>query len=738
MTDLEQALEYYRHEADALGARLLRAQEELARTRREARRSRLLAQVVQRLHEVAQGVGAALSSAAGLADTLLALLVETLRVDCAALLVPDEHPHAYRVEHGLGLTAGLPISRQAADGGAGLDSSLWVEISASARVLLLANRHRPGGGGVSLDGDDRLVAEAALTTYLTLRDRQQVRERLELALEGAEVGLYEVDLPAHRIRLDERHLRLRGLGPPDLAMNLRDWEEVLHPDDRLPVFTTLLGGRPRSGDRFELEYRLRHSSGAWIWVLDRGKHFDRDLLGNPRRVAGTCVDISARKQTEESIFRLAYYDPLTDLPNRRLFLDRLHQAQASGERHGRYGAVLFLDLDNFKHVNDARGHEAGDQLLREVAARLTGGLRAEDTVARFGGDEFVMLLGDLSTTAVDAVAYARTVAEKVLQLIGAPFWLAAGELSIGGSIGVSLFRGEHSGQEVIKEADTALYQAKSAGRGGVRFFEAAMQVAAESRFELENELRRAAEAQQLHLYLQAQVDAAGRLVGAEALLRWRHPSRGQISPASFIPLAEETGLIIPVGRWVLGEVCRILALLQREGSTLRLAVNVSPRQFRQTDFVAEVRGLLAAAGADPAGLTLEITEGVVIGDLEGTIARMTELKAVGVQLSLDDFGTGYSSLSYLKRLPIDELKIDRSFVQDAPQDSNDAVLVEAILAVTRHMRLKVVAEGVENSDQLQFLAARGCPLYQGFLFGRPEPAQAFLHTWGLARHPDAA
>ncbi len=463
--------------------------------------------------------------------------------------------------------------------------------------------------------------------------------------------------------------------------------------------------------------------------MDRGKGFDWDEAGRPRRAAGTCVDITERKINEESIHRLAYYDPLTDLPNRRLFLDRLANAQAAAKRRGHHGAMLFMDLDHFKHINDARGHEAGDHLLQEAAARLTQLLRKEDTVARLGGDEFVILLANLTCAETEAPQFAQSVAEKIHRAMAVPFHLAEGEFILSTSIGVTLFHGsEVSVHSIIREADTALYRAKESGRSCVRFFEASMRLAVEERFDLESELRHVVSREQLCLFLQTQVDAAGHIVGTEALLRWQHPTKGLISPAVFIPLAEETGLIVPIGHWVLHEACRIQARMAASGRALRMSVNVSPRQFRQPDFVAGVQEVLESTGIDPARLVLEITEGVVIEDIQRTIDKMNELKAIGVRLSIDDFGTGYSSLTYLKRLPIDELKIDRSFVRDAPVDSSDAALVDAILSVSRHLRLAVVAEGVETHEQLNFLKARGCDCFQGYLYGMPMPAEAFLQT----------
>lgn len=440
-------------------------------------------------------------------------------------------------------------------------------------------------------------------------------------------------------------------------------------------------------------------------------------------------DISERKAAEESIHRLAHYDLLTDLPNRRLFLNHLSNAQAIARRDDLYGAVLLVDLDDFKQINDACGHDVGDQLLKKVAARLITILREEDIVARLGGDEFAILLPNVANSTEATARCVHHVAEKVRSALCEPFQLQESEYLLGASLGVTLFpKDGEVAIDLVKQADTALYRAKEAGRNVVRFFEIAMQAAVEVRFTLEGELRRAIERQELRLYFQPQVNSDRQVIGAEALLRWQHHEKGLVSPMTFIPLAEETGLIIPIGEWVLVETCRALVQISAAGRALRLAVNVSPRQFRQPDFVASVKRVLEMTGAYPEQLTLEVTEGLVIEDVQGTIAKMTELKALGVHFSIDDFGTGYSSLAYLKRLPVDELKIDRSFVQDALTDPSDAALVEVILSIARHLSLAVVAEGVEIAEQAAFLKDRGCALYQGYFYGRPEPAAMFLHS----------
>lgn len=561
----------------------------------------------------------------------------------------------------------------------------------------------------------------------------RLQERLQLALEGAEVGLYDVDLNTGQVVYDDRFLRILGAGREQAPKTVDQWWQSIHPDD-LPSVQRI-ANEPLSGARnkVELEYRLRHTSGEWVWVLDRGKGFDHDSAGKPRRAAGTCLDITERKLSEASIHRLAFFDPLTDLPNRRLFLDRLTNTQAAAQRNGHIGAVLFLDLDRFKQVNDARGHVVGDLLLQEVANRLQSLLRGEDTVARFGGDEFIILLPNLSDNQGDASRFALLTAEKIRLSLSEPVDLADGAISAESSIGITLLDGRAvSVHDILREADTALYRAKESGRDCIRFFESSMQRAAEARFNLEAELRHALEQRHLTLYYQPQVDASEHLIGAEALLRWIHPTKGMIAPGTFIPFAEETSLILPIGRWVLTEACGFLKRLDESGQRLRVSVNVSPRQFRETDFVNQVRHALESDGIPPERLALELTEGVIIEDVQGTVLKMHELKRLGVKLSIDDFGTGYSSLTYLKQLPIDELKIDRSFIQDVCTDSSDAALVEAILSVCRHLGVAAIAEGVETAEQLHFLRARNCGAYQGYYFGMPLCAETFLDSLDLS------
>ncbi|WP_394788435.1 EAL domain-containing protein [Rhodoferax sp.] len=450
--------------------------------------------------------------------------------------------------------------------------------------------------------------------------------------------------------------------------------------------------------------------------------------GEVTHYVNTFNDITQRKAAEEEINQLAFYDPLTHLPNRRLLLDRLRQALILHARNGHYGALQFIDLDNFKALNDTLGHDMGDLLLQQVAVRLTECVRAADTVARLGGDEFVVLLVQLGSDREEAAAHAEAVGEKVRNAITQPYHLATHEHQLSASLGITLYQGEQESiDDLLKQADLAMYQAKSAGRNTLRFYDPQMQAVVNTRVALEGDIRRGLLQQQFLLYYQGQIDSQGRTVGAEALLRWPHPQRGMVAPNEFIPLAEDTGLILPLGHWVLQTACMQLRAWSGDALTqsLTLAVNVSARQFRQPDFVSSVLQVLQDTGAPARLLKLELTESLLVNDVEDTIAKMHTLKAHGVGFSLDDFGTGYSSLSYLKRLPLDQLKIDQSFVRDLLTDPNDAAIARTVIALGHSLGLAVVAEGVETAAQQEFLALAGCDAYQGYLFGRPLPLQAF-------------
>ncbi len=450
---------------------------------------------------------------------------------------------------------------------------------------------------------------------------------------------------------------------------------------------------------------------------------------NEQAVLGWFYDVTNLKTAEAKIHNMAFYDALTQLPNRRLLMDRLNQALAASTRNGQYGAVLFIDLDRFKNINDTKGHGIGDLLLIEVAKRLQYCVREGDTVSRLGGDEFLVVLETLSTNTDEAAIQAEMVAEKVRATLSEPYMLNERPCYTTPSIGIILFSSHQvNPDDLLRYADTAMYQAKMSGRNAIRFYDSSMQLAIDTRAKLEDEMRLALKNQQFHLHYQIQVDSLRQAIGAEVLLRWQHPEHGLVSPAQFIPLAEETGLIIPIGIWVLQTACAQLAVWQNDALTrnLTLAVNVSAKQFHEADFVYQIQHVLLESGAKPSLLKLELTESTTLENIEETISRMREIEKLGVSFSMDDFGTGYSSLQYLKRLPLSQIKIDQSFIRDIVSDPNDASIVQTIIAMTETLGLNVIAEGVENEEQCQFLELRGCHAFQGYLFSKPVPLDDFM------------
>jgi len=504
--------------------------------------------------------------------------------------------------------------------------------------------------------------------------------------------------------------------------------------------TRLLKSGRHSPEFYRDMWQSIERTGGWqgeIW--DRRKNGEeypkwltisavKDGAGVVTNYVGAHFDITERKRAEEKIRTLAFFDQLTGLPNRALLLDRLKQTMATISRGDGHGALLFIDLDNFKKLNDTLGHDVGDMLLKQVAQRLASCVREGDSVARLGGDEFVVMLTSLGSMAIEAAASVETVAEKILGVLGQVYPLNGTDFHCTASIGITLFGSQPATiDDLMKQADLAMYKAKDAGRNAFRFFDPEMESVVAARATLESDLRRALAERQFVLHYQAQVGSDGRVTGAEVLLRWQHSRRGMVSPAEFIPLSEETGLIVPLGRWVLETACAQLALWAARPETrhLTIAVNVSACQFGQADFVRQVLAILQASGANPLRLKLELTESLMARDLQEIVEKMTALKARGVGFSLDDFGTGYSSLSYLKRLPLDQLKIDQSFVRDVLVDGNDAAIARTVVALGQSLGLGVIAEGVETAAQRDFLAANGCHAYQGYLFGRPMPIDAF-------------
>ena len=519
-------------------------------------------------------------------------------------------------------------------------------------------------------------------------------------------------------------------------------------EEALGQKASLLSPSIEGRDHYAAIVRALGEQGRWqgeIWNRRKnGEVFPIEMTvttvvgrsGLVERHVGVFNDVTFRRAAEEEIRKLAFYDALTRLPNRRLMLDRLGRALTSSARHHRHGALMLIDLDNFKTLNDTLGHDVGDKLLQEVANRLQNCIRKGDTVARMGGDEFVVILEDLDASGLAAMQ-AESIARKIQNQLNEPYQL---DLALPGeapnvgshrctpSIGIALFIDNAlTVDELMKRADTAMYQAKAAGRNTLRFFDPDMQAAVTARAALEVDLRRAIEEGQFVLHYQPQLDAENRVIGGEALLRWQHPTRGLVGPNEFIRVAEETGLIIPIGQWVLEAVCAQLVAWARrpEFAQISVALNVSARQFHNTDFIDRVISALEGTGARPQQLKLELTESLLLDDVEEVIEKMNLLKALGTGFSLDDFGTGYSSLSYLKRLPLDQLKIDQSFVRDVLTDTNDASIARTVVALAQNLGLAVIAEGVETEGQRDFLIENGCRAFQGYLFSRPLPLADF-------------
>jgi diguanylate cyclase (GGDEF)-like protein/PAS domain S-box-containing protein len=591
------------------------------------------------------------------------------------------------------------------------------------------------------------ILSALLSRFAHERALQELQESTEqnrLLLESVAEGIFGTDMEGITTFVNPAASAMLGYEAEELIgkqmhamIHSRRADGSYYPRNECPMTSTIREGR------------TCHISDEVLWRKDgtpmQVEYHSTPILKNGG-VAGAVVtfsDISARREAEAQLERQAFYDGLTELPNRRLLMDRLEQAMVRSQRHDHMGALLFLDLDQFKVINDSLGHSVGDALLKQVARRLHATVRREDTAARMGGDEFVVLLPELSDDPEVTANFAREIADKVRQTISEPYHFEGHTLHVTPSIGIALFPlGCECADDILKQADAAMYRAKELGRNGVQFFLPSMQLLAEERLTLQNDLRYALSRSEFALHYQPQYDDAGRITGAESLLRWQHPQRGMVSPADFIPLAEENGLILPIGEWVLHTACEFLqrCTASRSGVYLPcLAVNVSPRQFRQNGFVEQVRSILQRTGVEPARLELELTEGMLVDDVADTVEKMQALKALGVRFSIDDFGTGYSSLAYLKNLPLNKLKVDQSFIRDVPANEGGAAIVETIIAMTRHLGLEVIAEGVETEAQCEFLRQKGCRHYQGYHFSRPLPEAEFLdclQKTPVSRHCD--
>ncbi|MDD2720791.1 MAG: EAL domain-containing protein [Gallionella sp.] len=595
------------------------------------------------------------------------------------------------------------------------------------QLSISMRRARSGQSQVrAIPGGPSDIAELAHTfnSMMIAREEHEAASRIAAIAFEIDEAIMVTDAHAVIIRVNSAFTRITGFSPEEV---IGSKPSLLKSGRHDALFYQGLWDSLNSNYHWQGEIINKRKDGsifpAWMNV---SAVLDQD--GHVTHYIGSFTDITERKQAEQDIHKLAYYDSLSQLPNRRLLLDRLHHSVAASIRHRTGGALIFLDLDNFKALNDTKGHDIGDLLLVEVAKRLQGCVREEDTVSRFGGDEFVLILEGLSDDASHAAIQARSVAEKVLGVLSQPYLLEGYEFHSSSSMGITLFinyRGKLD--ELLKQADTAMYAAKKSGRNTLRFFDPVMQDELEARTQLEAGMRNALQKQEFRLYYQMQVDQTGKITGAEILLRWIHPERGLISPVQFIPMAEETGHILAIGRWVIESACQQIKTWENDPLTceLQLAVNVSERQFRQPDFVNQVTEIINRSGIDPRLLKLEMTESIVIHNIGDTITKMLALKQTGVRFSMDDFGTGYSSLSYLTQLPLDQLKIDQSFVRSIGIRAADTVIAQTIIGMANNLGMEVIAEGVETQAQRDFLEKAGCLCYQGYLFGKPVPLDEF-------------
>ena len=570
------------------------------------------------------------------------------------------------------------------------------------------------------------------TSSVKLRDSEEVtrstldalkasRDREKLALAFAEIGTCEFDVKSSIVRSSDMSLRLFGIRSDQADLPYETLLNSLHPEDRSKFSHALEQCLSGTGN-LDVEYRVAWADGSFRWLRTKGDAL-LDLDGDPIKVLWVTEDVSQRKDMDARVRFLAHHDLLTGLPNRTLFQDRLQQALAAAKRMQTRVALLFIDLDHFKTVNDSYGHRAGDILLQTVAARLRGCVRETDTVCRHAGDEYLIVL-----SALREPSEAGLVAEKVLAIFDEVFVLEGHEVQISASVGISIYPDDGQTLEnLIRNADAAMYHSKKSGRNRFEFFTPELNAPVAERLVLANQLRRAIENNQLVLHYQPQFDTAtNHLIGAEALVRWNHTDHGLLFPDSFIALAEESDIIHLIGEWVLNEACRQIAEWQASNlNIVPVAINFSAFQFRRSSLVEGVAAAFSRHGVKPQQIEIELTENAIMQDPKETAKILDQLHEMGVSLSIDDFGTGYSSLNYLKRFPIDKLKIDRSFVEDLPHDLNDSAIVQAIINLAKSLRMVVIAEGVETQAQLDFLRSLSCEAYQGYLGGRPIDAEGF-------------
>ena len=570
-----------------------------------------------------------------------------------------------------------------------------------------------------------LVFQDVTEQYAMIEALKTSEQRFQDVIEASNAYIWETDTEGHYTYLTDKVESIKGYKLSQLmGHKLYDF---IHEDD-IKKTKKNIHQAIQDKERFELTHRNITAEGRVLWEEIKGRVV-LDEHGKVLGLRGAGVCINLRKHNEAEIKRLAYYDPLTTLPNRRMINNRLADEISLAKRHGHFGALLFLDLDYFKNLNDSLGHEIGDELLVQIAQRLKSALRREDVAARLGGDEFIVLLSNLSSDLDTAIGKARKVTEKLLDKLREPYLLKEYLYHNNSSIGISLFPLEdEDAATIFKQADIALYRAKDEGRNSFRFYRPEMQEKAYNRLEMEKDLRTALSEQQLQLYYQPQINHHTGLIGAETLLRWKHPIKGFVSPAEFVPVAEEAGLIIEIGNWIFEQGFYQTKIWQDAGilkTEQHISINVSPKQFKQNNFVDDLSSLVKKTGVNARSIILELTEGVFLSDINDTIEKMLHLRALGFIFSVDDFGTGYSSLSYLKQLPISELKIDKAFVDDLGEDNDDQIIVDTIIAMAKHLKFSVIAEGVENEQQLDFLKSHGCFNYQGYFFSKPLDKETF-------------
>ncbi len=571
------------------------------------------------------------------------------------------------------------------------------------------------------------MSKTVESSFSQLRESEQ---RWHYALSGARDGVWDWNMESGEVFFSPRWKEMLGYTDEEISPDIEEWERRIHPDDLFDTFAALKSHLSGKQPFFENIHRLRCKGGSYRWILDRGKVIEWAENGVPSRIIGTHTDITEYREAQEKVRFQAYHDEITQLPNRRQLLEKLDEEMLRAQHSGLYGGLLFIDLDHFKHVNDLHGHDAGDMLLQMVAKRLQQSKSKADFVSRLTGDEFVVILPDLHKDKEKAVLMTREFGETVKTRIKSPFVVKGHRVNLACSIGISLFPYEEcDANDVLRQADIAMYHGKEEGQDKIHFFCVEMENKVHFKHQMQQMLRLAIEQDEISLFLQPRIDDQRRVVGCEALMRWKQPDKGWITPSDFVPIAEDSGLILPLGSWVLRKSCELLSLWRQAGLPAHfrtLSVNISPKQFHQSGFVDEVKRIVKESGIDPCLLELELTERVLLVQMDEAVEKIEQLRKLGIRFAIDDFGTGYSSMSYLSTLPITALKIDKSFVINVEHKAGQQAIVSAIIAMAENLNLDIIAEGVENVEQLNFLQLKGCRLYQGFYFGKPLEEEVFM------------